>query len=148
MSAELQEVRIAYGLDFQKKFLKIFNALDPENYHLVPSLQEFEIFDYYLFKKGEKEPYIVELKTRPNKIHTHFADTLVDYLKLLKLRSLSRRSYVIVCYEDISIVIDANIEPESVIVSLIDGMEKPVGLFEVAKLKKLGISLEALRLIK
>lgn len=148
MSAGLQEIRIASGLDFQKKFLKVFNALDPENYHLIESTQEFEIFDYYLFKKGEKEPYIVELKTRPNKLHTHFEDTLIDYLKLLKLRSLSHKSYVIICFEDTSLIINASLEPESVIVSVIDNMEKPVGLYEVAKLKKLGISLEALRFVK
>lgn len=147
MSAELQTVRIARGLDFQKRFLRVFNEIS-NNYHLVPSNQEFDIFDYYLFKQGEVEPYLIELKTRPGKTHNQFGETLFDYLKLLKLRNLSRKTKVFIVFEDTTVIIDTNELPEGVIVGQYDNHEKPVALYSVSKLKKLDVSLEILRSIE
>ena len=148
MSAGLQEIRRSQGLDFQKKFLKVFNSLYPESYQLVPSVQEFEIFDYYLFKKEEIEPYIIEFKTRPGKYHNTFQDTLFDYLKLIKLRALSRKAKVLICFEDVTLIVDCNELPFTVGLGLFDGIEKPVAFYEVSKLKQLSIGLQALRLIE
>lgn len=145
---QVKEERIAQGLNLQDKFFILFNALDPDKYHLVKSNQEYEIFDFFLFKTNEIEPYLIELKTRPGKFHDTFNDTLIDYIKIIKLRSMSKRAFVIVCYEDLSVVVDVSQNPDGLIVGQYDNMEKPVALYEVSKLKTLPISLEALRAIK
>lgn len=146
--SSLKSERTYQGLTFQNKFFTLFNALSPEKYHLVPSTQDYETFDFYLFKVGEVEPFIIEFKSRSGHWHDTYQETLVDYLKIMKLRAMSKKAYVIVCYEDLSIVVDVTANPDAIILGEFDNREKPVALYKIEGLKTIPISLEDLRAIE
>lgn len=88
-------------------FLTYFNEVHPK-FYLLKCSQDYNTFDYWMIGNDERSAQIVELKIRPGKKAYDDEFALLDYLKIIKLRSyaIGINCYVFFCYEDMTLVFD------------------------------------------